>query len=146
MQKLAILGWLLLGAVLGWAVAVHLWQAGRIDPDGDAPEMLLVVAGCTVLTTIYGARRHWELLPRLIAYPLLLAGLTWTMRPLADGTGRAFRCARDVAAITYLCPSLIVTLVIGGILAVSFARFRPQGETTDAAGGSSPVDGGESTP
>jgi hypothetical protein len=131
MQKLAILAWLLLGAILGWAVAVHLWQAGRIDPDGDSPEMLLIIAGCTVLTTVYGARRHPHLLPRLIAYPLFLTGLAWLMRPQTSGMGQAFRRRQDVIAVTLLYPGLIVTLLLGGILAVSFVKLRPKDETTN---------------
>jgi hypothetical protein len=138
MQKLAILGWLLLGTILGWAMAVHFWQAGYMHAYGDSPEMLLVVAGCTVLATVYGARRHLYLLPRLIAYPLFLAGLTWMMRPQVGGIGKAFRYERDAAEITHLYPWLIVMLVIGGLLAVSFVKLRSTNNTA------SPLRTGES--
>lgn len=133
-EKLAILGWLTAGAIIGWATAVHLWQAGRLIPEGDAPQMLAVVALCMIATTVYGARRRLELLPRLIAYPLFFAGLTWFLRPQVQGIRPSFRYERNVAALNVLCPLLIVMLIFGGIVAVVFAKPRADDRATSDNG------------
>ena len=129
MKKLAMMGWLLVGAFYGWAVAVLLWQARWIEPYDDYPRMLLVVLGCMVLFSAYGVRKHREVLPRLIAYLLLFGGLAWLMRPLMDCSSRTYWLLHQAY---FVYPRFIIPAgVVGGIIAIVFARLRQKGETAN---------------
>jgi hypothetical protein len=129
MKKLAMMGWLLVGAFYGWAVAVLLWQARWIEPYDDYPRMLLVVLGCMVLLSAYGVRKHREVLPRLIAYLLLFGGLAWLMRPLMDCSSRTYWLLHQAY---FVYPRFIIPAgVVGGIIAIVFARLRQKDETAN---------------
>ncbi len=130
-RKLAIVGWLIIGALLGWAALVHLWQAGYVKYVNYDLRIFLVVIGCMILAAVYGGRNHVELLPRLVAYPLLFSGLAWMLRPEWGGCGESYWYMYDVLTINFFYPILFIPAgVIGGIIAIVFTRLRRKDEPT----------------
>jgi hypothetical protein len=127
MHKICIAGWLLLGALLGWAASICLWEAHCLDPSADHPQMLFVIVGCMALASAYGARKHRALLPRLIAYPLLFAGATWIMGPTSDDW---CKLRQQAMYANFFYPVFVIPAgLLGGIIAIVFgspskARWR----------------------
>jgi hypothetical protein len=122
-RKLIVLALLILGSSLGWGVSFHLWRTYAIN-GGDDPTMLFIVLGCMILPAMAGAWRHRELLPRLVAYPSILAGLAWRLRPLTSGR---LPSPREFGSLSYrvdFYPSLVIAAaIVGGIVAVVFTRL-----------------------
>jgi hypothetical protein len=135
--KISIVGWLLLGAIYGWSMSVHLWQAKYLDPSSDFPQMLFVVVGCMVLTAAYGARSHPEFLLRLITFPLFFAGLAWLMRPMTE---TYYKLSLQVFVVNFVYPVWIIPIgVVGGIHAIVFTRLRIESEATNSVNAESPI-------
>jgi hypothetical protein len=123
-QKLKMTGWLVFGAIVGWIASFCLWQSKYLDPSSDYPGMLSIVVGCMVVAALYGARKHVEVYPKLIVYPLLLSGLAWFTRPMSD-CSPAQRYLRQVDDMLFVYTMIIIPAgVIGGITAIVFTRLR----------------------
>ena len=125
LRNFTIVAWLAIGAPGGWAAATLLWRAGYLFPSRDATATFLVMVGPMILTAVYGARHNREVLPRLIAFPVLGAGFVWFLlapTPSMVGLSRLY--------VNEVYPYFMVPAAIGGgVLAVLTAK-SPRSITT----------------
>lgn len=121
-RNLSILAWLAIGSPMGWAGCTLLWRLGYLRPFHDAFATFVVMVAPMILTGMFGARRHPELLIRLILFPGALAGLVWSLAPCPN---------IGIEGLNRLCvnrfyPYLIVpATIIGGAIALVTARSKP---------------------
>ena len=116
-----IVAWLLAGAPLGWAACTLLWQRGALQPHKDFVTIPLMIVPM-VATGAFGARRHPEVLPRLILFVIAAAGIALFFAPAPSIT----REGLNRLWVNWTFPYMIVpAVVIGGAMAAVTAKSRP---------------------
>ena len=123
LRVLTIVAWLALGAPAGWAASTLLWHAGYLNPRNDELSTFLVMVGPMILTAAFGARKNPEVLRRLIAFPLLLAGFVWLLGLPALSVSPAQALSR--IHVNEFYPFWVFpAAILGGVIAVVSVKLR----------------------
>jgi hypothetical protein len=109
-----------LGAAVGWALSLYLWNAGFLHPWYNYIVTFLAMTGPIILPTIVGLRNKREALYPLVGFPLLATFGLWMLAPgpslTPNGLGQY--------VVNELYPRIIVpTLILGSVVGMAYAKW-----------------------
>ncbi len=98
-----------------------LWHAGYLRPDYNWAATFLVMVSPMVITAVFGARKTPEVLPRLIVFPLVFAGIMWLLAPTPSMETQVL-CSLYVNEVYPF--HIVPAAVFGGVVAVLSIKLR----------------------
>ena len=116
-----ILGWLVLGAPIGWAASSLLWRAGYLNPYHDYLMTYLVMVAPMLLTAAFGARHNSTVIRRVVLVPFFITCFLWFIAPCPSMNPRGIS---NLLVNTYYPYMMVPGAFVGGVIAVLSVKFR----------------------